>query len=77
MINCIETRRLVYEVAPDIKLWRWIGSNDFELVFNLGAGHNTSYQSNDAGYFADLLVVNGHSKDHCTALKKISKGGLS
>ncbi len=72
-----QTRSLVLEIAPDVKLWKWLGSNDFELVFDVGNGYLTSYQSDDVGYFANVLFVNGHFRDRATALQKINQGGLS
>ncbi|TDR23899.1 hypothetical protein [Marinicella litoralis] len=72
-----ETRSLVMDIAPDVKLWRWLGSGSLELVFDVGSGYITSYQSDDVGYFANVLFINGHFKDHATALKKINQGGLS
>lgn len=77
MIDQTETRRLVYEIAPDIKLWRWCETNRLELVFSLDGGHSASYQSDDAGFFANVLVLNGHSEDYGTALNVINKAWLS
>ncbi len=77
MIGEQQTRSLVLDIASDIKLWRWIGSGSFELVFDVGSGYITSYKSDDVGYFANLLCVNGHFKDHDTAIKSLNQGVLS
>ena len=71
-----QTRALVLDIEPDVKLWRWLESDNLELVFDVGNGYITSYKSDDVGYFANVLCINGHFNDHATALKAINKGGL-
>lgn len=66
------TKQLILEIMPDLKLWRVIDLDAFELCFDMGGGRFVCQQSNDAGYFAKLLYQNGHYPSIDRALQAIT-----
>ncbi|MCX7554261.1 hypothetical protein OS175_10250 [Marinicella sp. S1101] len=76
-MNKLQTRSLVFDVSERIQLWQWIESKELELVHLIGAGYKQSYQSDDIGHFANMLVSYGSFSNHAAALKAINKGLVS
>jgi hypothetical protein len=72
-MNKLQTRSLLFNVSEHIELWQWVDSKELELVHSIDAGYKQSYQSDDIGHFANILVLHGSFSDHTAALKAINK----
>lgn len=77
VMNKLQTRSLLLDVSDNIQLWQWLESKELELVFNVGLGYKRSYQSDDLGRFASMLVKHGRFADHSTALEAINASLVS